>query len=163
MGTGDSYIRSCAVWKRAAWAAFFLVNIVNHSGLLSALKRGETTADTLISESIYFLSLSRVIYLAAGARMVLPSSCLTPLLCRRKHDTASKILWNEHKVWNSGYSQDPPLCIKLCDSSRSRTNTHFVELEASLPLNKGQTLQMFVHWWLNSSHLEIASRCCYYF
>lgn len=42
-----------------------LVNIVNHSGLLSALKRGETIADTLISGSIYFLSLSHVIHLTA--------------------------------------------------------------------------------------------------
>lgn len=42
--------------------AFLLVNIVNHSGLLSALKRGEITADTLIRESIYFLNLSCVIH-----------------------------------------------------------------------------------------------------
>lgn len=49
--------------------AFHLVNIVNHSRLLSALKRGDTTADTLICESIIFLSLSCVIHLTAAARM----------------------------------------------------------------------------------------------
>lgn len=41
-------------WDWAAPQSFLLVNIVNHSGLLSALKRGHTAADTLITGSIYF-------------------------------------------------------------------------------------------------------------
>ena len=74
----------CSRKGGGAGGAFLLVNIVNHSGLLSALKRGETTADTLITESIYFQSLSRVIHLAAVAW-----TCCRPPSCAAGDTTLS--------------------------------------------------------------------------
>lgn len=117
MGTGDSYITSLLLWKQAAGEAFLLVNIVNHSGLLSALKRGDTTADTLISESIYFLSLSCVIHPSrCGGRTASRSSSAagntTPP--QKSGETSTKC---ETQITQSedGF---PPLGVKWCDSCR---------------------------------------------
>lgn len=82
---GESYIRSIVSGKCRVLEAILLVNIVNHFGLGLALKRGEASADTLISESISFLSLSNVICLTAAAR-----TCCCPIaswLCCWKHYT----------------------------------------------------------------------------
>lgn len=52
-GHGGTEQRILHSWRRTAPEAALLVNILNHCGLLLALKRGDTPADALISESIY--------------------------------------------------------------------------------------------------------------
>lgn len=111
--------------------AFLLVNIVNQSGLLSALKRGDTSADALISESISFLSLSCVIYLShrGGAWLFCHPVVSGPSSAGGKYNTA---YFGE--VWNSDSVSRNVMSLS-CERDISAT-----------PSNLAQTFTSSMNW-----------------
>lgn len=161
MGTGDSYIRSCAVWSEELNKPFLLVNIVNHPGLLSALKRGETTADTLISESIYFLSLSRVIHLTDAAIQLrhAPSSVIgnkTPpqKFCETSTKCETPITLCGHKA--KAVFLHSVLNYVIVARVGHCSHTHLLELEASLALKQRPVLLQRSNLDLRSDFVDVA-------
>lgn len=141
-GTEDVYARSCAVGKLGLKKLFLLVNIVNRCGFLQHRRGCCWHIDRWIH--LFPKPLPCNLSQCSGLNE-LPSSCLTLSLWDLKYNTASNILWNEHKsvkraqkcetrITHCGQKAKhyvPQLVLSCVIMAHSTFHSHWVKLEAS--------------------------------